>query len=64
MRGVRGKGAALCGCQGKEGRQKVPGKDSCIPAVGDGDDVATWLAALEVLRSNQTPPPSRSWLPC
>eukprot|EP00965_Chrysotila_dentata_P111614 3690341-Pleurochrysis_carterae.AAC.1 len=22
MRGVRGKGAALCGCQGKEGRQK------------------------------------------
>eukprot|EP00965_Chrysotila_dentata_P052419 1738825-Pleurochrysis_carterae.AAC.1 len=51
MRGVRGKGAALCGCQGKEGRQKVPGEDS-IPAVGDGDDVATWLAALEVLRSH------------
>eukprot|EP00965_Chrysotila_dentata_P139758 4620463-Pleurochrysis_carterae.AAC.1 len=34
MRGVRGKGAALCGCQGKEGRQRVPGEDE-IPCVGD-----------------------------
>eukprot|EP00965_Chrysotila_dentata_P066498 2201642-Pleurochrysis_carterae.AAC.1 len=30
MRGVKGKGAALCGCQGKEGRQRVPGEDGIL----------------------------------
>eukprot|EP00965_Chrysotila_dentata_P125730 4156094-Pleurochrysis_carterae.AAC.1 len=53
MRGVRGKAAARCGCQGKEGLQRVPGEND-IPCVGDGDDVATWQAAASILKEHCT----------
>eukprot|EP00965_Chrysotila_dentata_P119334 3944958-Pleurochrysis_carterae.AAC.3 len=48
MRGSRGKTACLCGCQGKEGRQKLPGDDGIPPippAAADGaDHLAVWTA--------------------
>eukprot|EP00965_Chrysotila_dentata_P096028 3172662-Pleurochrysis_carterae.AAC.1 len=53
MRGVGGKGAALCGCQGKEGRQKIPGEDG-IPEVGNGGDLATWRESEIVLKEHCT----------
>eukprot|EP00965_Chrysotila_dentata_P263459 6214835-Pleurochrysis_carterae.AAC.2 len=53
MRGIRGKGAALCGCQGKEGRQRLPGDDG-IPCIGEGNDLATWHDTESVLKSHCT----------
>eukprot|EP00965_Chrysotila_dentata_P066942 2216197-Pleurochrysis_carterae.AAC.1 len=50
LREVRGKGAALCGCQGKEGRQRIPGEDD-VPSIGEGDDLLTWKEAHEILKA-------------
>eukprot|EP00965_Chrysotila_dentata_P063576 2106370-Pleurochrysis_carterae.AAC.4 len=51
MRGVWGKEAALCGCQGKEGMQMVPGEDWISP-ISDADDLATWINAECILKEN------------
>eukprot|EP00965_Chrysotila_dentata_P192251 6175067-Pleurochrysis_carterae.AAC.2 len=53
MRSVSGKGTALCGCQGKEGKQRAPGEDGA-PCVGDSDDIATWREAETILKTHCT----------
>ena len=45
---TRGKASPLCNCQGKEGRQRLPG-DTVIPAIPAGDSVAVWKEVERIL---------------
>eukprot|EP00965_Chrysotila_dentata_P070931 2344340-Pleurochrysis_carterae.AAC.1 len=51
MRSCRGKAACLCACQGKAAKQAYPG-DGTIPDIPEGGDLATWVAACEVLKQH------------
>eukprot|EP00965_Chrysotila_dentata_P084564 2791303-Pleurochrysis_carterae.AAC.4 len=44
---------SLCGCQGKTGRQKIPGEDD-IPAVGNESDLATRREAELISKAHCT----------
>ena len=51
---TRGKASPLCGCQGKEGRQRLPGDDSGIPAIPPGESLSVWKQAESILKSGCT----------
>ena len=53
MTSTRGKASPLCACEGKEGRQRLPG-DTGIPDIPIGDTVEDWRAAHRVLRAGCT----------
>eukprot|EP00965_Chrysotila_dentata_P257084 6212763-Pleurochrysis_carterae.AAC.3 len=51
MRGSRGKSACYCGCQGKAGRQMLPG-DGVVEGLPEGNDLEAWEAAQAILRAH------------
>ena len=51
MRNVHGKAACLCACQKLARLQSYPG-DGTVPAIPEGDDLATWKLAEGILKGH------------